>query len=379
MGSIKSVPPKGVGSKRTEKDIQYLLKSISVERDAIIIDYGCSDGGYVGTSIARAFPSCQVYLVADNLKDSQNAEMNVRESRLANAFVHVDNTLGFLQDNVPSIVIVKPSGWEGKQVLHSRMVESLRRLRLGGQFYLVTHMRRGAPSLVKLLAQVFGDFQVLVKGGGGIRIVRAVKTAKMEGERDPGPNSTDLLWAQILGKQYTFQTNQALFSKEHIDMGTLLLLESVQVGSAQRILDLGCGYGVIGIVMASQYPDKEITLVDVDFQAIEATKANIHLNGCECNSTALLSDGFRQIPGARFDLVLTHFPLHVSKEEQIRLLTEAKNALNSRGRLCLVAQSSYDLRFVIQKVFGNFSTIADTSHLDDQASRYRVICATVPE
>ncbi|MFL5805265.1 MAG: methyltransferase, partial [Roseiflexaceae bacterium] len=245
----------------------------------------------------------------------------------------------------------------------------------GGQLYLVAHMRHGAPSLMKMADDIFGNHEVLKKGGGGIRIIRAIRTT-FQAKENQNDRTANLIQAEILDKQYRFRTASALFSRDQVDRGSLLLLESVGINSSRTILDLGCGYGVIGIVTANRHRDKQITLVDIEIRAIKATMANISLNDVEDNTQVVMSDGFEELQGSKFDLILSHFPLHISKAEQERLLRAAKNALNPGGRFCLVALSAYDLRAPFQSIFNNISIIADTSESKIPGERYRVLCAT---
>jgi 16S rRNA (guanine1207-N2)-methyltransferase len=325
--------------------------------------------------IASEFPSSTVYLVADNLKYAQTAEKNIKENRLQNASVYVDDTLQCLQGRLAAIVIMKPSGYEGKKVMKFRVAESARHLVPEGQLYLVTHMRRGAPGLMDMLDEIFGDHEVLEKGAGGVRVVRATNTAfKREEDHDEG--AANIIEAQILSKQYKFQTSQGLFSREQVDKGTILLLESVGINDAWTILDLGCGYGVIGITIADRCPETKVVLVDVDRQAIKATMANTRLNDVERNTQVIMSDGLKELSEFRFDLILSHFPLHIPKPEQARLLREARDALTPEGRLCLVALSSYDLQPMLQSIFNNISIIVDTSESEMQGGKYRVLCAS---
>jgi 16S rRNA (guanine1207-N2)-methyltransferase len=149
----------------------------------------------------------------------------------------------------------------------------------------------------------------------------------------------------------------------------------VDIAGAQTILDLGCGYGVIGIVTATSHPSSKVFLVDVDAQAVRAARLNAQLNGCERNTQILVSDGLRAVATVTFDLILSHFPLHIPKEDQVRLLSEARDALRPGGRLCLVALVAYDLRFLMKSVFGNVTVIADTSYKEDNSERYRVLCS----
>jgi 16S rRNA (guanine1207-N2)-methyltransferase len=372
MTNIKLYARDGAIVSRVDKDIRDLIDSIDVKAGQIIVDYGCSNSGHIGIILAGNFPSSTVHLVADNLKDTKAVRRNIKENNLNNVFIHIDDSLSFLDTSNVDLIIMKPSGYEGKEVLRARITDSWSHIALGGQLYLSAHMRHGAPSLMKLADEVFGGHEVLKKGGG-TRIIRATRTTFQADQNDRMAN---LIEAQILDKPYRFQTASALFSRDQVDKGSLLLLESVDIAGSRAILDLGCGYGVIGIVTADRHRDKQVTLVDIEIQAVKTTMANISLNGVEGNTRVMLSDGFEELQGSKFDLILSHFPLHIPKAEQERLLRAAKNALTPGGRFCLVALSAYDLRALLQSIFNNISTAADTSERATPGERYRVLCAT---
>jgi 16S rRNA (guanine1207-N2)-methyltransferase len=359
-------------SDELDKGTQYLLSTIMVEPGNIIVDYGSADNGNLGIHVASMYASSKVYLVANDLRTSQIAQQCRREKALHNVSVYTDDSLRCLERTRPTIVIIKPSGYEGNKRIRAKFAESMRSLAQGGSLYFVTNMHKGAPTFMRMLDEIFGNHEVLKRGGGGIRIVRSVKTSEPV-EEVHEEQTKSLIEADILGKRYIFQTGQALFSKDKIDKGTLLLLESIKVDNPRSILDLGCGYGVIGVVMADRLKGAKVTLVDVDMQAVKAAAANAHLNGFENNTSIIMSDGLKELPKAEFDLILSHFPLHIPQEEQVRLLKESRNALNHGGKLCLVALSSYDLRPMLQSIFGNIHVVADSNQKENPAERYTVL------
>jgi 16S rRNA (guanine1207-N2)-methyltransferase len=374
MTTIRLYTREGTVVSRIDKDIQGFLRSLDVKAGQIVVDYGCSTNGQIGLSIASRFPSSTVYMVADNIKDAKTIRKSVEENRLSNVSIHIDDSLEFLEQSTVDLIIIKPAGYEGKENLRAKIANSLYHLALGGRLYLMAHMHRGAPSLIKIVDEIFSNHEIIGKGGG-IRIVEAIKTTTQAKESRDSSAITSIK-AQISDREYTFQTNPALFSKDQIDMGSLLLLDALEVGEGQAILDLGCGYGVLGIVIADQHPDSQVTLVDIDIQAIKATAANMHLNSVQRNTRVLLSDGFEELQGATFDLILSHFPLHIPKVEQERLLSGAKNALNVGGRFYLVVHSAYDLRPMLQYCFNTISIVTDTNKRANPGERYRVLCAT---
>ena len=158
-------------------------------------------------------------------------------------------------------------------------------------------------------------------------------------------------------RQLILRSRHGLFSARSLDEGTELLLHKLAALAPppNRVLDLGCGYGAIGLALAAQWPDAHVDLVDSDIRAIEATTENITGNRLN-NATVCLSDGTRALPqsDSRFDLVVSNLPAQAGNDAIDQLLLDAYDALNDGGSLAVVAVNG--LRRYLQRrladVFG---------------------------
>lgn len=163
---------------------------------------------------------------------------------------------------------------------------------------------------------------------------------------------------QVAGERLDFTTTWGLFSPRRIDDGTRLLLDYVEVGPEDRCLDLGCGYGPIGLVFARKAARGHCTLVDKDFVAVEYSRRNAERNGI-ANVDCLLSNGFDQISERRFDVMASNLPAKVGRELLYTYLLDAWEQLNPGGRLYVVTITG--LRRFIEKgfkeVFGNYDKL----------------------
>ncbi len=145
-----------------------------------------------------------------------------------------------------------------------------------------------------------------------------------------------------------------LFSPREVDAGTRLLLDHIDPGDATRILDLGCGYGPIGLCLAARLPESRVTLVDRDFVAVDYARANAERNGLG-NVEARLSNGFSALAGRRFDLVVSNLPAKVGREMLRILIEDAHAQLDPGGRfVCvLIGGLRHAVKRDLQAVFGN--------------------------
>ena len=171
--------------------------------------------------------------------------------------------------------------------------------------------------------------------------------------------STDLQFSEVLaGQSLQFKTTWGLFSPRRVDDGTRLLLDYVDVRSGDRCLDLGCGYGPIGLVFARLAAPGLCTLVDKDFVAVEYSQRNAILNGLS-NVECLLSNGFAQIADRSFDVIASNLPAKVGRELLYTYLLDAHAQLNPGGRLYVVTITGLR-RFIakgFQEVFGNYDKL----------------------
>ncbi len=159
----------------------------------------------------------------------------------------------------------------------------------------------------------------------------------------------------VLGKTMQFTSTWGLFSPEKLDDGSLMLLDHMEFRKADSSIDLGCGYGVLGMTAARECPEGQHLLIDKDFVAIEYAKKNCFDNRLT-NTEVQLSNGFRHVdPARRFDLVMSNLPAKASKEQHYLYLLDAYNAMNLGGRFYVVTINGLRefMQRTFKEVFGN--------------------------
>ena len=146
--------------------------------------------------------------------------------------------------------------------------------------------------------------------------------------------------------QFTFTSDNGVFSKDRIDFGSRNLIETFLKHNNKKIntiLDVGCGYGFMGIVL-SKILDAEATLIDVNKRAVHLTEKNIKEN--KVNANTYVSDIYQNVEG-KFDLIITNPPIRAGKKVVYDILMKAKEYLKENG----------ELWFVIRKEQGAKSTM----------------------
>ncbi|MCG5510817.1 class I SAM-dependent methyltransferase [Ectothiorhodospira lacustris] len=184
----------------------------------------------------------------------------------------------------------------------------------------------------------------------------------------------DIVFADTLrGQSLNFHTTWGLFSPRGIDAGTRLLLDFIEVNETDDCLDLGCGYGPIGLTLARLASRGRTCLVDKDFVAVKYAEKNARLNGI-ANTEAFLSNGFSAVGDRRFHLVTSNLPAKVGKEMLYLYLYDALAHMHPGGRIYVVTITGLR-RFIeraFKEVFGNYDKVK-------QGREYTVGMAVKPE
>jgi 16S rRNA G1207 methylase RsmC len=162
----------------------------------------------------------------------------------------------------------------------------------------------------------------------------------------------------LRGHNLQFHTTWGLFSPKGIDEGSRLLLDHIEVNRDDNTLDLGCGYGPLGLTLAKLAPEGTSTLVDKDFVAVEYSQKNAQLNKIN-NTNIFLSNGFDQVERSDFDLIVSNLPAKTGKELYYLYFYDALARMNPGARFYVVTISG--LRKFIAKafdeVFGNYKKL----------------------
>jgi 16S rRNA (guanine1207-N2)-methyltransferase len=163
------------------------------------------------------------------------------------------------------------------------------------------------------------------------------------------------------GEKFRFAAHAGVFSKDHVDPATGVLLNCTSAALeshafAESLLDMGCGYGVIGIVLAKLH-GLRLTQSDVNPAAIELTRKN-----CKANrvcSDIILSDCFENIAGT-FDTIVINPPIHAGKAVTYAMYEQSRERLTPGGKLYIVTLKKHGALSTIAKltaVFGNCEVI----------------------
>ncbi|MCL1987131.1 MAG: methyltransferase [Firmicutes bacterium] len=163
-----------------------------------------------------------------------------------------------------------------------------------------------------------------------------------------------------------FETEKSVFSPNNIDKGTLATLSTVNLSDSDKVLDLGCGYGAVGIYIAKCIGAKNVILSDIDETSLKLANINANLNGV--NDVKIVhSDGFNNISDTNFTLILSNPPYHTNFSLAKHFIEKGFNRLQLNGKFFMVVKRKDWYVNKISAIFGG----AKVSQIDD----YYVICA----
>lgn len=167
--------------------------------------------------------------------------------------------------------------------------------------------------------------------------------------------------AELRGKVFQFTTDAGVFSKGGIDFGSQLLLESFEMPAISGdILDVGCGYGPIGLTIAAVFPERKIQMVDVNERAIALSKENALRNHIS-NINVYPSDGLSLVEDLDFAAILTNPPIRAGKDVVFAFYEKSFDRLKSGGELWVVIQKKQGAPSSakhLEMIFGNVAVIA---------------------
>lgn len=272
------------------------------------------------------------------------------------------------------LLMVLPKGRDLARLFFLYGFEALRE---GGRLYLAGPNDAGIKSAIADCASLFGTADLLAYKGGN-RVVLFKRGANFGNDLPPSYQMPGLregtyytFDVEFRGESYCVCTRPGVFAWRGLDAGTRLLLDAIHVYSTDHVLDVGCGYGIIGMIAAKSARQGTVTLVDADTIACESARATLARNRIE-NAEVLLGDGLAAVAGRRFTLILSNPPFHSGHAVDYQIaeafVCGSHDALEPRGRLILVTNRFIPLSRLLTQYFGSVTTLAQTP-------QYHVLCA----
>ena len=164
------------------------------------------------------------------------------------------------------------------------------------------------------------------------------------------------LRVELLGEKMTFLSDAGVFSKKMVDFGSQLLLKCLEVNQGETVLDVGCGYGPLGLSLAKAY-GVQATMVDINNRALDLARQNAERN--KVAATIFQSNIYEQVEGY-FDHVISNPPIRAGKQVVHEIIEKSKDFLGIGGDLTIVIQKKQgapSAKSKMEDVFGNCEVV----------------------
>ena len=153
----------------------------------------------------------------------------------------------------------------------------------------------------------------------------------------------------MFGKGFRFSTNSGVFSKDKVDYGTKLLLNNIVIHKKSgKLLDLGCGYGVLGVILGENYKNLDIDMVDVNERAVALANYNLQLNGVN-GANCYVSNIYEGV-NSKYDYIVTNPPIRAGKDVLLQFLVGSYDYLVSDGQLWFVMRKDHGVKTMILRL-----------------------------
>lgn len=169
---------------------------------------------------------------------------------------------------------------------------------------------------------------------------------------------------------FLLTTDAGVFSRNRVDFGSLLLIETMQFAEDATILDVGCGYGPIGLAAAVMAPRGFVTMIDINERAVQLARRNAQQNQLD-NVEVLVSDLYQAVVNRSFDVILTNPPIRAGKETVHRIFTEGYERLRPGGEMWVVIQKKQGAPSALKKLKEIYGQVDEVK----RSKGYYILCA----
>jgi 16S rRNA (guanine1207-N2)-methyltransferase len=349
-----------------------IANHIRIQDRGMILIMGCGTGA-LAAYLGRQHPSCQFWLTDTSHIASEMTRRTLIANQVKNAQIIPPDCFS-LPGLLDSIVIVLP---KGRSLARRWIMQAEALLRPQGELYLAGCKNQGIQSVIRDAAAVFSEPTILGYKKG-CQLARLIKMPRPTGigpewANDPGISPGSWIEFDVetpVGRLHLYSL-PGVFSADKLDKGTALLLEHLSITPETRLLDIGCGYGVIGLVgilMGAKWAD----MIDSNLMAVSACHQNLSTRLIN-NGQVMASDALDTVLNCRYSLVVSNPPFHSGHNVDYQMakafIQQAWQVLEPGGRLMLVTNQFIRYDSLIEAHFKQVQC------LSDQAG-YRILAAS---
>jgi 16S rRNA (guanine1207-N2)-methyltransferase len=324
---------------------------------------GCGHGA-LGVALARLLPAGHLRMHDPSLLALRLAGETLRLNAVGNAEpLAALSQLPALAGQLDRVVILAP---QSRALARRWLAEAHGLLRPGGALTIAGANRGGVRPLIDDAADLFGA-ATTVGLGQGCRVAEAIRRADppqqpaWAGAAGIAPGTWSTLLAQLPSGPHELVSLPGIFSYDRLDAGTAFLLAHLELPRGGRTLDIGCGYGPIGVA-AALAGASHVDMLDVNLLAVAAAGRNIERYGLR--AAALAGDGLAALAGQTYDLLVSNPPFHAGRQIDTAMaesfIAQGRAMIAPGGRMVLVANRFLAYDRTLARHFGRVERIADS-------------------
>lgn len=255
--------------------------------------------------------------------------------------VRVPKSLALLEDQ---LLRLAPAVHEGTVVVGTGMVKEIH------------------SSTLQLFDRILGPTRTSLAEQKA-RLIFCTPDPALERPANPWPYAYPLPEGVGPASGHTVVNHAGVFCADRLDIGTRFFLQHLPASRGdRRVVDLGCGNGVVGTAVALANPDAEVLFVDESFQAVASAEATYKANGVPGHAEFRVGDGLAGVPAGSVDIVLNNPPFHshqaTTDATAWRMFTGARRALRPGGELWVVGNRHLGYHLKLRRLFGNSQLVA---------------------
>ncbi|WP_439823652.1 methyltransferase [Aeromonas caviae] len=335
---------------------EYLINELAESQQApdgpVII---MNDGfGALAAFLHAHAPVC----VTDSHVSERATLANLAENGLDPDAIRLQDALAPLPD-APALVVIKVSKY---QALLEQQLLALRQVVTPATRILAAGKAKDIhTSTLKLFEKYLGETRTSLAWKKA-RLIHCTPAA----ERPPLPNPFPTVWP-LEGSGMLIHNHANVFSRTSLDIGARFMLDNLPIHSARKVIDLGCGNGVLGLSLLAKDSEVEVTFIDESYMAVASARLNVEHNLPDALPRAhfLVNNCLDGVPAGSADRILCNPPFHqlqaITDHIAWQMFTDAHRVLPQGGELWIVGNRHLDYHNKLKRLFGNAQVVASNS------------------
>ncbi len=352
-------------------DVVYPSELLIVENaplqpaDSVLV-FGCYQGA-LAVHLAQALEPGRLAVIDHDLTAIEVTRQSLEANDIASPAVSLVSVIELPTEYLAKYDIAIIHLPKGRLLARRLLLQAYSALRPGGTLLLAGSNNLGVRPAAEDARELVGAGRVVAYKKGN-RLIEWQKPSAQQPlpgwANEPGvaPHSWIEFSAAIGHETYPIRSLPGVFSHDHLDEGTLMLLTRLNIPAGATVLDMGCGYGIIGLYAAS-HGAQLVHLTDNNLLAVLSSRESLALNGVR-NAMVYGGDLFSPLGETKYDLVLSNPPFHAGRavdyEITERLIAQSFQALHYGGQLVIVANRFIRYDRLIEKIFNNVAVIASS-------------------